>query len=280
MTWAFAQKVHPSSLKFLLVSLCDNADDCGRAFPSIACLVEKTAQDRKTVIKGLERLEAAGFIEDTGKRVGRTQQIKVYRVNINKPVFGTVSPREEGPKSTESGTVRTSENSTKNGTVTEGETVPFFPVNSPVFPSNSTVFPRKESQKRYTEPSWNPQEPSGNHIHGASEVDARKNMIAIRSAYPRGSGRIDWLTAEHHLRVRIHEGQTWDSIAAAVRRYAAWCEATGKIGTQFVMAPTKFFSAPDEPWNQSWDLPASKGDARLAGNISAAEEFIRRTEVA
>lgn len=111
-----------------------------------------------------------------------------------------------------------------------------------------------------------------------TESEVRQRMKVIRDAYPKGSGRIDWLTAEHHLRLRINEGETWDSMEAVVRRYASWCLATAKVGTQFVLAPHKFFSAPDRPWLQPWDLPATKADTRLAGNLSAADEFMRRTE--
>lgn len=92
-------------------------------------------------------------------------------------------------------------------------------------------------------------------VRKVSEIEARARMKTIREAYPAVSGRVDWLTAEHHLRVHIGEGETWESMEAAVRRYAAWCLATSKIGTQFVLAPQKFFSAADRPWLQPWDLP-------------------------
>lgn len=151
MTWAFAQPLKPSSLKFLLVALADNADDQGRAFPSIECLVEKTCQDRKTVIAGLDRLEELKLATDTGSRVGKTKQVKVYRLERfldrgNSTVNGIV----EGP-----------EKSPVNGTGSETGTVPNFPGKSTVFPSNSTVFPSKGSRKRNPESSLNHQEPSG-----------------------------------------------------------------------------------------------------------------------
>jgi hypothetical protein len=162
MTWAFAQALKPSSLKFLLVALADNADDQGRAFPSIECLVEKTSQDRKTVISGLDRLEELKLATDTGSRVGKTKQVKVYRLERfldrgNSTVNGIV----EGPA-----------NSPVNGTDSETGTVPNFPGKGTVFPPNSTVFPPKGSRKRNPESSLNHQEPSGN-LKSRAQVRAR-----------------------------------------------------------------------------------------------------------
>lgn len=111
--------------------MCNYSDENGYCYPSIAALASDTSQDRKTVIAAMGSLESAGHISDTGRRLGRTGQIKVYKINR-----------------TENGTVKESQyrNGSENGTV-------------PFLPGKSTVFPSKESQKRYTDPS---EEPSGN----------------------------------------------------------------------------------------------------------------------
>ena len=148
MTWAYKQKLK-SSVKFILVTLCDYAGSDFRFWPSIPDLVEKTCQDRKTIIAAIDTLEQMGFIVDSGERKGRTKQIKVYFVDLNNTKSGTV---EECQK----------RNSTANGTV-------------PDFPSNSTVFPAKEYQisaervpktlhGTINEPL---NEPSGNHKYNA-----------------------------------------------------------------------------------------------------------------
>jgi len=79
--WAFAQQIRPATVKFVLVSLADAADQDGVCFPSIKHLCEMTCLDRKTVISALDQLEAEGLLVDTAKRVGRTGQVKVYRLN-------------------------------------------------------------------------------------------------------------------------------------------------------------------------------------------------------
>ena len=73
MTWVFKQPLKPSWLKFLLLALADNANDEGHCYPSGKYLCIKTSLNRKTVISGLDQLEARGFLIDTGQRKGRHQ---------------------------------------------------------------------------------------------------------------------------------------------------------------------------------------------------------------
>ncbi len=102
ISWVFRQEIKPSSLKFVLVALADSADDRGICWPSIEHITETTCQDRKTVIKSLDDLEERGWLVDTGKRMGRTNQVKVYRLTDN---FFKPAPTTNCGKSTENGTL-------------------------------------------------------------------------------------------------------------------------------------------------------------------------------
>lgn len=154
--WAFAQRAPSSAAKFLLIVLADNAVvDDWRSWPSIPYLVETTQQDRKTVMKNLRALESAALIVAVGK-TGRTGQVTVWRL----PVV-TANARSKKPR---------------NGTVTDRETVPDFPV-------NSTKSPAKESQKRDTEPEREP-------------VKEPERPRASRVAPPAGSDRGHRLPAD------------------------------------------------------------------------------------
>lgn len=94
LAWAFKSTVKPSSVKFTLVALCECANyRTGKIFPSIEHLCEITGQDRKTVIANVGKLVAEGWIHETGERVGKTGQIKVYLANI-----GTVPNSEQSQK--------------------------------------------------------------------------------------------------------------------------------------------------------------------------------------
>lgn len=83
LAWAFKQECKSASVKFTLVALCECANyKTGRIMPSVEHLSEITGQNRKTIIANVAELEAAGFIRDTGERVGRTMQIKVYEATL------------------------------------------------------------------------------------------------------------------------------------------------------------------------------------------------------
>ena len=156
---AFKAPVKPSSLKFVLVALSDFANEAGEAYPSIETLENKTSQNRKTILANIAKLIELGLARDTGERKGKTRQIPVYWINKDALRKLTAS------NSTKKGTVKDGEldNSTKNGPIeddqnpnsTKNGTVPFLegkePKNGPV----------KQSQKRDTEPSvlFNHQEP-------------------------------------------------------------------------------------------------------------------------
>lgn len=117
ITWALKQDIKPSGTKFVLVAIANCADGKeGIAWPSVAYLVDATGQDRKTVMAGINRLVATGYIRDTGERRGLTKQVIVYQL----PEFSTFTPIQAQKR-----------NSTENGTV-------------PEFPSNSTGIPSKE----------------------------------------------------------------------------------------------------------------------------------------
>lgn len=84
----FRQNLRPSGTKFVLVALADCADITGLCWPSVDHLCDITSQDRKTVLGALKRLRTEGWIEDTGKRRGRTHQIVVWRLDLDKLAKG------------------------------------------------------------------------------------------------------------------------------------------------------------------------------------------------
>jgi hypothetical protein len=106
LNWAFRINLKPSWTKFLLVALADCANDDGECWPSIAALCAKTSEDRKTVISGLDQLEQMGILRDSGKRTGRTKQVKVYLLNSTADGTGTVDGTV--PSATPKSTVRPS----------------------------------------------------------------------------------------------------------------------------------------------------------------------------
>ncbi|WP_306423953.1 helix-turn-helix domain-containing protein [Burkholderia multivorans] len=131
-TWARHQKVGKGPAKAVLMALADYANEDFITYPSVETLVAWTEQDRKTVLSNLDRLKEAGWITDTGERAGRTRQVVVYQINVDRGVEVKIGPREllTGPKSEPS----QNRNSSENGTV-------------PNSTGNSPNFDGKQSQK-------------------------------------------------------------------------------------------------------------------------------------
>ncbi|MBO9859312.1 helix-turn-helix domain-containing protein [Xanthomonas sp. A1809] len=223
ITWALKQPLDKSSAKFVLVVLANCAGgDNWEAYPSVAYLAEATGQDRKTVLTNMGRLVSAGLIRDTGHRRGTTSQVIVYR--LNPPTAGAQQGDAPAPAPSVEHQIEQSQKryrssvehfgceQARNWDSSEGETVPFFPGNSPVFPP-------KQSQKRDTEPSYNHQGTNTPHTTGA---DAARGVCGtgagfIAAALNRAAMSLNrpWLrtTSQHpDLIAAVGEGVTADHL--------------------------------------------------------------------
>lgn len=99
----------------------------------------------------------------------------------------------------------------------------------------------------------------------------------FRMLYPPRSGDQPKERALRAAKARQREGYTPEQFLDGARRYAEFCAATGKANTEYVQQWATFLG-PSKPFLQPWTLPVTKSDQRLASNLSAAEEFMRRTE--
>lgn len=118
----------------------------------------------------------------------------------------------------------------------------------------------------------------------ASATPARKQrdaepewFLTLKVTYPPRAGDQAWRKALRAAHERLREGHSEAEILAGAERYREFCRVTGKTGTEFVKQAATFLG-PDKPFLQPWASPASKSEARLSNNLSAAEEFMRRTE--
>lgn len=102
---------------------------------------------------------------------------------------------------------------------------------------------------------------------------------ALWAVYPKRGGGNPRPRALKAARARLTEGATWNELHDGVSRYAEFCRATGKVGTEYVMQAATFLG-PDRRFAEPWNLPATKADIRLASNLDAGAEFLRRTEQA
>ena len=104
-------------------------------------------------------------------------------------------------------------------------------------------------------------------------------LIELRRIYPARSGDQPWGRALAAGNARIREGHSPGEFLEGARRYAAFIACTDRAGTEFVKQAATFLG-PDKPFLLPWDPPASKAERRLSSNLSAAAEFLRRTDAA
>lgn len=99
----------------------------------------------------------------------------------------------------------------------------------------------------------------------------------FQAAYPKRGGDQGWQKATRAAAARLREGHHETEMIAGAQRYAAFCEVTGKLGTEYVKQACTFLG-PDKHFLNPWNPPATKADVRLGSNLAAAQEFMRRTD--
>ncbi|EIH1220257.1 DnaT-like ssDNA-binding domain-containing protein [Escherichia coli] len=111
--WAWETDPGSSSLKLILLSMADRADEYNLCYPSIERLVKDTCLNKKTVQAGLISLMKMGLISDTGERKGATKRVRVFSLNVTKN--GNIKGNREGGNEPENGNVTENGNIPKNG---------------------------------------------------------------------------------------------------------------------------------------------------------------------
>lgn len=76
----------------------------------------------------------------------------------------------------------------------------------------------------------------------------------LKREYPQRSGPMRWPRVFLPVRRALQE-TTWDELIAGVKRYAEYCKASGKEGSDYVSSPENFFK--DEIYNEVlvWKAP-------------------------
>lgn len=93
------------------------------------------------------------------------------------------------------------------------------------------------------------------------------------SSYPKrfgGNAKRDALKAWD---ARVRSGIDSDVMHDGTLRYAAFCLATGKVGTEFVMQGSRFYG-PSQRYAEAWEIPESAKPRMYSGALSP-EDFKR-----
>jgi hypothetical protein len=217
---------------------------------------------KERVIKGFAELSSKGFSNrcDTTKWVwirkflqwnapenpnqwkavlkvaGQVPEKCSWRVDFERDLAGRMNP--DGP-----------EGGNPSGTVKEPfrNHIPSHPTSTqptstqPSNPSASTT-PTRKAVSRGTppeDPDW---------------------LLDFKLAYPPRAGDQGWRKAVRAAHARIAEGHTSAEFVAGAKRYAAFCEASGKLGSEYVKQACTFLG-PDKAFLLPWHAPPKPENA-------------------
>jgi hypothetical protein len=139
-----------------------------------------------------------------------------------------------------------------------------------------------------------PSSPSPSSPSSTSPSSDSTNPLFVRdfetvwALYPKRSGDNGKQKAYRAYVARRRLGVTASELLAGVERYAAYVEATSKVGTQFTKMAATFFG-PDGNYLESWELPPPRANNGSQGhpltkavgsNLLAAVELIARVRKA
>lgn len=82
LNWAFRAQAGSSSRKLVLIALANWCGANNETYPSVEAICGVTELNRKTVLDTLHALANAGLITDTGRRTGRSNGVRVWRLAV------------------------------------------------------------------------------------------------------------------------------------------------------------------------------------------------------
>jgi biotin operon repressor len=237
-----------STDKLVLLALADNANDDGTCWPSIRKIAEKSSLSERAVQNAISRLRDAGKLQIT-ERYGRSNLFTITPA-------GNAPPQEMHPAP---------------NAPTPAADAPSPPhVVRPGGARGAPITIIESSSESSREPSRTTAR------KGRASPDPLE-FFDLKIAYPNRAGDQGWRKALRAVNARLAEGYTWIQIIDGAKRYAAYVRATCNEDTQYVKQACAFVG-PDLHFLSDWKLPQTKSGARLKSNITAAEEFMRRTE--
>lgn len=95
----------------------------------------------------------------------------------------------------------------------------------------------------------------------------------FKEIYPLRSGAQPWSRALKVIRARLKEGNKWADLLEGARRYAAYCNAVDKTGTEYVMQAATFCGS-EYHFLELWKPPPKKTEVQQDKNIDAAMNFL------
>jgi len=96
------------------------------------------------------------------------------------------------------------------------------------------------------------------------KIEYSPEFLELKEIYPKRLGGNPWPRAFKAYLTRIKQGYTHAEIKAGAIRYAAFCDATAKTGSEYVLQAATFFG-PDERWDEEYEIPKPKIQDQFKG---------------
>ena len=225
----------PMGQKFVLVAICDAANDDGACFLCVETISYKCGMSVRTVQGHLLALESAGFISRE-ERLGRSS---IYTVIVD-----ALAGADRHPAWVKRQTLKSKTPAKSAGVRNLHPT----PAESAPTPAKSAGAPAESAPLTITHPSTQ------------SSIESNTGPVDLFDeawlAYPKRSGGNSRRNALIAWNARIKQGCDPEAMLAGVKRYARWCAASGCLNTKFIKQASTFFG-PGEHWLDDYDVPAA-----------------------
>jgi hypothetical protein len=113
-----------------------------------------------------------------------------------------------------------------------------------------------EIVKQVTEKEIPDAKPDANRDNSAKKNDYPDEFEAAWKLYPKRSGDNPKNLAFKQWKIRLKEGDTVEQMTDGIARYAKFCVATGKVGTEAVKHAQTFLGL-QKSYKESWELPVN-----------------------
>lgn len=257
----------------IMARLADYSNDDGVSYPGVETICRQLGLGESTVRTAVAELESAGWLRRESRRKGNRNTSNLYYLNaerleaLARAERDKVSAMKQQRRAT---SFHPSDSEPSNSDPSDsGRSYGFHPSDS----DKKGVLTR---QNLTPDPQGLKHDPQVNSKHESQDIGASAGAPApTRSAkqdystefetawqaYPKRAGGNSKSAAFKAWKARLKDGVRPEDMLEGVKRYAAYCRATGNTGTQFVKQAATFFG-PDRHFEESWQTPSAPGGGR------------------
>ena len=255
----------PPMVKYVLIKLADHAKDNGADVrPSFNTVALECEVSYSTVQRAVEYARQQGWLVEVPTPGNRPNEYR-FIVSALKKADRHEDQEEEAVDHTDHPVTQTTRSERPPGQTDR-------PVTQTGAPGHTDHLSRSDRPPSYRGRTVN--EPSVNHQLASSPP----TFADFWAEYPKRAGDRKRAESEKKFGLAVKRGVDPGLIVDGAKRYRAFCDATGKVGTEFVQqAPTWLngmaweneFTLPAEPAKAAGALPKSDEPERLGTRVKA-----------